>query len=64
METALVFLIVLAVGATLVVLLMGVFNLLRKGHDPHRSNKLMRWRIILQAVAVALIFIVLWLTKH
>lgn len=64
MDTALAFLIAIAIGATLVVLLIGVFNMLRKGHDPRTSNKLMRWRIILQAIAVALIFIVLWLTKH
>jgi uncharacterized membrane protein YozB (DUF420 family) len=64
MSTALTVLIVLAIGATLVVLLMGVFNLMKKGHDPVKSNKLMRWRVILQAAAVALIFIVLWLTKH
>ncbi len=56
--------IVLALGATLVVLLMGVVNLFRKNHDPRTSNKLMRYRIILQATAVALIVIVLWLTKH
>jgi uncharacterized membrane protein YozB (DUF420 family) len=64
MSTALVVLIVLAIGATFIVLLMGIFNLMKKGHDPVRSNKLMRWRVILQAAAVALIFIVLWLTKH
>lgn len=64
MDTALTFLIVVAIGATLVVLLIGIFNMFRQGHDPRQSNKLMRWRIILQAVAVGLIFIVLWLTKH
>jgi uncharacterized membrane protein YozB (DUF420 family) len=64
MSTAFVVLIVLAIGATFIVLLMGIFNLMKKGHDPVRSNKLMRWRVILQAAAVALIFTVLWLTKH
>lgn len=64
MNTVLPFLIALAIGATLVVLLMGVFNLLKKDHDPVKSNRLMRYRVILQAVAVALIFTVLWLTKH
>ena len=64
METALSFLLVLAVAATLIVLLVGIFNMFRKGHDPRRSNQLMRWRVILQAVAVALVLAVLWLTKH
>ncbi len=64
MSTALTILIVLAVVATLVVMLVGVAHMFRKDHDPRRSNKLMRWRIILQAIAVALIFAVLWLTKH
>ena len=64
MNTAFTVLIVLAMAATPVVLLLGVANMFRKGHDPRTSNKLMRWRIILQATAVALILIVLWLTKH
>ncbi len=64
MEGFLTAAIVLALVATLVVLLMGVMNLFRKDHDPRTSNKLMRYRIILQATAVALIVIVLWLTKH
>ena len=64
MDTVLTAAIVLALVATLVVLLMGVINLFRKDHDPHTSNKLMRYRVILQATAVALIVIVLWLTKH
>jgi hypothetical protein len=64
MEGFLTAAIVLALVATLAVLLMGVMNLFRKDHDPRTSNKLMRYRIILQAAAVALIVIVLWLTKH
>ena len=64
MNTVLTAAIVIALIATLVVLLMGVINLFRKNHDPRTSNKLMRYRIILQATAVALIVIVLWLTKH
>ena len=64
MDTVLTIAIVLALIATVGILLMGVFNLMKKDHDPRVSNKLMRYRIILQATAVALIFIVLWLTKH
>jgi FlaG/FlaF family flagellin (archaellin) len=64
MNTVLTIAIVLALIATVAVLLMGVFNLMKKDHDPRVSNKLMRYRIILQATAVALIVIVLWLSKH
>ena len=64
MDTFFTIAIVLALLATLAVLLMGVVNLFRKDHDPRTSNKLMRYRIILQAAAVLLIVIVLWLGKH
>lgn len=64
MDTFFTVAIVLALLATLAVLLMGVVNLFRKDHDPRTSNKLMRYRVILQAAAVALIVIVLWLGKH
>lgn len=64
MDTAMTMAIGLALLATLAVLVMGVFNLLKKDHDPRKSNRLMRYRVILQAGAVALIFVVLWLTKH
>ena len=64
MDTVLTIAIGLALLATLAVLVMGVFNLAKKDHDPRKSNRLMRYRVIFQAGAVALIFIVLWLTKH
>ena len=64
MDTFFTVAIVLALLATLAVLLMGVMNLFRKDHDPRTSIKLMRYRIILQAAAVLLIVIVLWLGKH
>lgn len=64
MNTVMTIAIGLALLATLAVLIMGVLNLAKKDHDPRKSNKLMRYRVIFQAGAVALIFIVLWLTKH
>ena len=64
MDTVLTIAIGLALLATLAVLVMGVFNLAKKDHDPRKSNKLMRYRVILQAGAVTLILVVLWLTKH
>lgn len=55
MSTAFVVMIGFAAFATLAVVVIGVVNMSRKGHDPRTSNKLMRWRIILQAVAIGLI---------
>ena len=55
MNTAFVVMIGIAAFATLAVVVIGVVNMARKGHDPRTSNKLMRWRIILQAVAILLI---------
>ena len=64
MDTVMTLAIALALLATLAVLVMGVVNLAKKDHDPRKSNKLMRYRVILQAGAVTLILVVLWLTKH
>jgi hypothetical protein len=43
------------------VLIRGLFNMVRGG-SPMTSNKLMQLRIVLQAVAIALIMLTLWLT--
>lgn len=58
--TAFDFAIVAAIAATFVALLFGVVNMFRGG-DPNRSQRLMRWRVGLQAGAIALILAVLWL---
>lgn len=64
MSTAFVVMIGLAAFATLAVVVIGVINMSRKGHNPRTSNKLMQWRIILQAVAVALIMLFIFLAQH
>jgi NADH:ubiquinone oxidoreductase subunit 6 (subunit J) len=48
-----------AVGAVAVVLLLGLWNMMRGG-DSNRSQKLMRWRVILQFAAIVVIMITLW----
>lgn len=48
-----------AVGAVSLVLLAGLFNML-KGGNPNRSQQLMRWRVMLQFLAVVLIMAVIW----
>lgn len=48
-----------AVGAVAVVLLFGLFNMLRGG-NADRSQKLMRLRVILQFAAIIIIMGVVW----
>jgi Na+/H+ antiporter NhaD/arsenite permease-like protein len=51
MSFALYFLIPVAVLAVAGVLILGLLNMARGG-SPERSQDLMRWRVILQAVAL------------
>ena len=44
----------LALLAVAIVLALGLYNMLRGG-SPNKSQKLMRWRIILQLLAIILI---------
>jgi len=48
-----------AVAAVFVVLLLGLLNMMRGG-SPNMSQKLMRWRVGLQFVAILIIMGVLW----
>ena len=49
-----------AVAAVAVVLVLGLVNMMRGG-SPNRSQTLMRWRVILQFVAIILIMFAIWL---
>lgn len=51
----------IVMGLVVIVLIRGLFNML-KGTDANKSNKLMQLRLVLQAVAIALIMLTLWLT--
>ena len=56
---------ILAVLAVIIVLMLGLSGLARgKGWTHSNSNKLMRWRIIMQAVAVVLIMIFAYLKSN
>jgi len=48
-----------AVGAVAIVLILGLFNMTRGG-DPNLSQKLMRWRVGLQFVAIVVIMATVW----
>ena len=61
MGTVTYFLAILVMFAVVVVLARGLINMLRGGSG-NTSNKLMQARVVLQAVAVALIMLTLWLT--
>jgi hypothetical protein len=52
-----------AVAAVAVVLFLGLGNMLRGG-SPNLSQKLMRWRVGLQLVAIVIIMAVLFFRQH
>jgi hypothetical protein len=51
----------IVMGLVVLVLIRGLYNMM-KGGSGNTSNKLMQMRIVLQAVAIALIMLTLWLT--
>lgn len=56
------YLIIAAVAATALVLLFGILTMAKGGEfNRKHSNRLMRWRIAMQAIAVLLIMISFWL---
>jgi hypothetical protein len=48
-----------AVGAVALVLLLGLFNMMRGG-SPNRSQKLMRLRVLLQFFAIIITMLAVW----
>jgi heme/copper-type cytochrome/quinol oxidase subunit 4 len=52
-----------AVGAVAVVLVLGLFNMMRGG-SPNRSQTFMRWRVMLQFVAIIVLMAALWLAQR
>jgi hypothetical protein len=49
----------IAIAAVAVVLVLGLANMMRGG-SPHRSQKLMRLRVLLQFVAIVVIMLTIW----
>jgi hypothetical protein len=62
MKTLLVILLVLAMLATLGVLFAGVLRV-GGGGDPRRSNKLMQYRVLLQASALGLLALLMLIAR-
>jgi len=50
----------IALAAVGTVLLLGLWNMMRGG-SPNTSQLLMRWRVILQFVAICLVMTAIWL---
>jgi len=63
MKIVLMILIALLMLATVGVLVAGLVGLVRGGGDPRRSNKLMQYRVLLQAGALLLFVILLSLLR-
>ncbi|ABE38166.1 Hypoxia induced protein conserved region [Rhodopseudomonas palustris BisB5] len=53
------FLLPVALCAVALVLLLGLINMMRGG-SPNRSQNLMRWRVILQFVAIIVTMLAVW----
>ncbi|MBN9344045.1 MAG: hypothetical protein BGO76_06085 [Caedibacter sp. 38-128] len=64
MHSFLSYLTIAALIATFIVLIMGLATLFLQGKDAHlKSNKFMRWRILLQFAALCLFALLLLLQK-
>jgi hypothetical protein len=50
----------IALGAVAVVLVLGLWNMM-KGGSGNTSQKLMRMRVLLQGIAIALVMFTLWI---
>ena len=62
-KTFLAILVGLLMLATLGVLFAGLLGLARGGGNPLRSNRLMRWRVILQGAALLLFMLLMTLLR-
>jgi hypothetical protein len=52
--------VVVALVAVLIVLVLGLWNMMRGG-SPSRSQNLMRWRVGLQFLAIIVVMAVIWI---
>ena len=53
----------IAVAAVALVLLLGLVNMMRGG-SPNRSQNLMRWRVLLQFIAIIITMVTVWAMGH
>jgi hypothetical protein len=63
MRVFLAVLLALAMLGVVGFLAAGMIGLVRGGGDPERSNRLMRWRVIMQAGAIILFLLLMMLLR-
>ncbi|ODA66116.1 hypothetical protein A7A08_02969 [Methyloligella halotolerans] len=63
MESVFSLLVPLALAAVAIVLMLGLWNMLRGG-SPNRSQKLMRARILFQAIAIVVIMSAIYFSSR
>ena len=63
METLMTWLVPLSLAAVVIVLFLGLFNMVRAG-PANRSQMLMRWRVILQFVAIVVMMGALYISTR
>lgn len=62
-STAQNLLIIVALMAVTIVLLLGLWNMMRGG-SPNRSQSLMRLRVLFQGIAIVVVLITIWALGH
>ncbi|MBT4203257.1 MAG: twin transmembrane helix small protein [Rhodobiaceae bacterium] len=62
MDTLLNILLPLSIGSVFLVLVLGIFNMIRKGSS-HKSQNLMRLRVITQFIAIIVVVIYFYYKK-
>ena len=63
MSTLLNNLVPIAIGAVVIVLVLGLINMMRGG-SPNTSQRLMRMRVLLQFIAIIVIMAAVWAMKR
>ncbi len=63
MVTILSVLVPVAMAATVIALVLGLFQMARGNPDPHRTNRLMQYRILFQGAALLLFVLLLMLLR-
>jgi hypothetical protein len=53
----------IAIGAVAVILVLGLFNMMRGG-SPNTSQRLMQLRVLLQFVAIVIVMFTIWVMGH
>ncbi len=63
MSTVFEYIVPVAIGAVTIVLVFGLFNMMRGG-SPNTSQKLMRLRVLLQFIAIVVIMAAIYFMKR